>query len=75
MDEGALGAGVGFAEDFEDGLDALGLDFELGDAVAVGLFGRGRFLHGAVGGDGFGGRFFCGLLYRFRRSLLCGLFR
>ena len=61
VDEGALGVGVGFAEDFEDGFDAVGFGFELGCAVAggVSLVGGAVSLGCGWRGGGFGG-FFAG---------------
>ena len=76
VDEGALGAGVGFAEDFQDGLDALGFDLELGYTVAGGGFDGGLGRGGAVGGDGFEGGLFRGFLGRgFCGRLFCWLRR
>jgi len=82
MDQGALGVGVGFGEDFQDCLDAVGLDFEFGDAVAGGGGSGALCDRFAIGWEGFScrflfGRFLGGLLLDggFLRGSFCGLGR
>jgi len=69
VNEGALDVGVGFVEDLEDGLDALGFDFEFGYAVAGGWGWQRLGVGGAVGWERLCGGFLLGGLFR------CSLFR
>ena len=82
VDEGTFDVGVAFAEDLEDGFDAVGFDFEFGGRTFAGAWrgfgrdfavGRKRFLRGLFARRrGFGGdSLFAGFLGGFFYGVLC----